>query len=64
MVYSWVIGGQEVGSDEYLYWYTGTSGFQITLLGQAGDGQADTAVVTVTLDKVAPSCVLKRGGGR
>jgi PKD repeat protein len=61
MTYSWRIGGQEVGTEEYLYWYTGRSGFQITLLGWAGDGQVDTAVVTVTVTKSAPSCVLKRG---
>jgi hypothetical protein len=58
---SWRIGGQEVDTDESLYWYTGTSGFQLTLIGAAGDGQVDTAAVTVTLDKTAPSCVLKRG---
>jgi chitodextrinase len=61
MTYSWRIGGQEVGTDESLYRYTGTSGFQLTLIGAAGDGQADTAAVTVTLDKAAASCVLKRG---
>ncbi len=61
MSYSWRIGGQEVGTDDYLYWYTGTFGFQITLIGAAGDGQVDTAAVTVTLNKNAPSCVLKRG---
>jgi hypothetical protein len=61
MSYSWRIGGQEVGTEESLYWYTGLSGFQITLIGQAGDGQADTAAVTITLNKNAPSCLLKRG---
>jgi hypothetical protein len=57
----WWIGGQLVGTEEYLYWHTGRSGFVLTLIGAAGDGQADTAAVTVTLDKTAPSCVLKRG---
>lgn len=59
MTYSWQVGGQEVGADEYLHWYTGTSGFQITLIGAAGDGQVDTAVVSVTISQQAPSCVLK-----
>jgi chitodextrinase len=61
MTYAWWIGGQVVGTEEYLYWYTGRSGFVLTLIGTAGDGQVDTAAVTVTLDKTAPSCVLKRG---
>jgi chitodextrinase len=61
MTYSWRIGGQEVGTDDFLYWYTGLFGFQITLIGAAGDGQVDTAAVSVTLEKTAPSCALKRG---
>jgi hypothetical protein len=61
MTYSWRIGGQEVGTEELLYWYTGKTSFQITLIGQAGDGQADTAAVTVTVNQNAPTCLLKRG---
>ena len=62
MTYSWRIGGQEVGTDEYLYWDTGDEGgFDLTLIGQAGDGQADTAAVHVSVTRKAASCVLKRG---
>jgi hypothetical protein len=39
----------------------GDLGFRGQTYTFAGDGQVDTAAVTVTLDKTAPSCVLKRG---
>lgn len=55
-------GGPSLTScDEGINWYTGTSGFQLTLVGAAGDGQVDTAAVTVTVNSKGASCVLKRG---